>query len=109
MKKILSLATMFGFAVVLNASAADAKANWDSLCAKCHGADGKGQTTMGKKLGIKDLTDAKVQSELKDDEIFKMIKEGKKDADGKTVMKAYVTLSDEEIKDLVTFVRGLKP
>ena len=109
MKKILMLATVFGFAVVLNASAADAKANWDSLCAKCHGADGKGQTTMGKKLGIKDLTDAKVQSELKDDEIFKMIKEGKKDADGKTVMKAYVTLSDEEIKDLVTFVRGLKP
>ena len=109
MKKILMLTTVFGFAVVLNAPAADAKANWDSLCAKCHGADGKGQTTMGKKLGIKDLTDAKVQSELKDDEIFKMIKEGKKDADGKTVMKAYVTLSDEEIKDLVTFVRGLKP
>jgi cytochrome c553 len=109
MKKILMLTTVFGFAVVLNAPAADAKANWDSLCAKCHGADGKGQTTMGKKLGIKDLTDAKVQSELKDDAAFKMIKEGKKDADGKTVMKAYVTLSDEEIKDLVTFVRGLKP
>jgi cytochrome c553 len=109
MKKILMLATVFGFAVVLNASAADAKANWDSLCAKCHGADGKGQTTMGKKLGIKDLTDAKVQSELKDEAAFKTIKEGKKDADGKTVMKAYVTLSDEEIKDLVTFVRGLKP
>jgi cytochrome c553 len=109
MKKILMLATVFGFAIVLNASAADAKANWDSLCAKCHGADGKGQTTMGKKLGIKDLTDAKVQSELKDDAAFKTIKEGKKDADGKTVMKAYVTLSDEEIKDLVTFVRGLKP
>jgi cytochrome c553 len=109
MKKILMLTTVFGFAVVLNASAADAKANWDSLCAKCHGADGKGQTTMGKKLGIKDLTDAKVQSELKDDAAFKTIKEGKKDADGKTVMKAYVTLSDEEIKDLVTFVRGLKP
>jgi cytochrome c553 len=109
MKKILMLTTVFGFAIVLNASAADAKANWDSLCAKCHGADGKGQTTMGKKLGIKDLTDAKVQSELKDDAAFKTIKEGKKDADGKTVMKAYVTLSDEEIKDLVTFVRGLKP
>ena len=109
MKKILMLATVFGFAVVLNASAADAKANWDSLCVKCHGADGKGQTTMGKKLGIKDLTDAKVQSELKDDAVAKTIKEGKKDADGKTVMKAYDTLSDEEIKGLVTFVRGLKP
>jgi cytochrome c553 len=108
MKKILVLATMFGFAVVLNASAADAKANWDSLCAKCHGEDGKGQTKMGQKLGVKDFTDAKVQADLKDDAAFKAIKEGKKDADGKTLMKAFDTLSDEEIKGLVTFVRGLK-
>ena len=108
MKKILMLATMFGFAVVLNVSAADAKANWDTLCAKCHGADGKGQTKMGQKLGVKDFTDAKVQAEIKDDAAFKTIKEGKKDADGKTMMKAFDTLSDEEIKGLVTFVRGLK-
>ena len=108
MKNILVLATMFGFAVVLNASAADAKANWDTLCAKCHGADGKGQTKMGQKLGVKDFTDAKVQAAIKDDEAFKTIKEGKKDADGKTLMKAFDTLSDEEIKGLVIFVRGLK-
>ena len=108
MKKILALAAVFGFAIVLNAPAADAKANWDSLCAKCHGEDGKGQTKMGQKLGVKDLTDAKVQADLKDDAAFKTIKEGKKDADGKTLMKAFDTLSDEEIKGLVTFVRGLK-
>ena len=63
---------------------------------------------MGQKLGVKDLTDAKVQAEIKDDAAFKTIKEGKKDADGKTMMKAFDTLSDEEIKGLVTFVRGLK-
>jgi len=108
MKKILMLATMFGFAVVLNVSAADAKANWDTLCAKCHGADGKGQTKMGQKLGVKDFTDAKVQAEIKDDAAFKTIKEGKKDADGKTMMKAFDTLSDDEVKGLVAFVRGLK-
>jgi len=90
------------------ASAADGKTNWDSLCAKCHGADGKGQTKMGQKLGVKDFTDAKVQAEIKDDAAFKTIKEGMKDADGKTMMKAFDTLSDEEIKGLVTFVRGLK-
>jgi mono/diheme cytochrome c family protein len=108
MKKTLMLAAMFGFAVVLNVSAADAKSNWDSLCAKCHGEDGKGQTKMGQKVGVKDLTDAKVQAEIKDDAAFKTIKEGKKDADGKTLMKAFDTLSDEEIKGLVTYVRGLK-
>jgi hypothetical protein len=31
-----------------------------------------------------------------------------KDKDGKTLMKSFDTLSDEEIKGLVTFVRGLK-
>jgi len=108
MKKIIVIAATLGFAAALNVSAADAKANWDTLCAKCHGADGKGQTKMGQKLGVKDFTDAKVQADLKDDAAFKAIKEGKKDADGKTLMKAFDTLSDEEIKGLVTFVRGLK-
>ena len=108
MKKIIVIAAAIGFATVLNVSAADGKANWDTLCAKCHGADGKGQTKMGQKLGVKDFTDAKVQADIKDDEAFKAIKEGKKDADGKTLMKAFDTLSDEEVKALVTFVRGLK-
>jgi len=108
MKKLILITATFGFAAVLSASAADGKTNWDGLCAKCHGVDGKGQTKMGQKLGVKDFTDAKFQAGLKDDEAFKTIKEGKKDADGKTLMKAFDTLSDEEVKALVTFVRGLK-
>jgi cytochrome c6 len=108
MKKIILITATFGFAAALSASAADGKTNWDSLCAKCHGADGKGQTKMGQKLGVKDFTDAKVQADLKDDAAFKAIKEGMKDADGKTLMKGFDTLSDEEVKALVTFVRGLK-
>jgi len=108
MKKILVLATMFGFAAVLNVSAADAKANWDSLCAKCHGAEGKGDTKIGQKLGVKDLTDAKVQADLKDETATKALKEGVKDADGKTLMKPFDTLSDDEVKALVQYVRTLK-
>jgi mono/diheme cytochrome c family protein len=108
MKKILVLATILGFAAALNASAADAKANWDSLCAKCHGAEGKGDTKIGQKLGVKDLTDAKVQADLKDEAAAKNIKEGLKDADGKTLMKPFDTLSDDEVKALVQYVRSLK-
>ncbi len=99
---------MFGFAAVLNVSAADAKANWDSLCAKCHGAEGKGDTKIGQKLGVKDLTDAKVQADLKDETATKALKEGVKDADGKTLMKPFDTLSDDEVKALVQYVRTLK-
>jgi len=108
MKRILALATIFGFAAGLHVSAADAKANWDSLCSKCHGEDGKGQTKMGQKLGIKDMTDAKFQADLKDDAAAKAIKEGLKDADGKTLMKPFDTLSDDEVKALVQYVRSLK-
>ncbi len=113
MKKILALAIIFGFAAALNVSAADAKANWDSLCAKCHGADGKGQTKIGQKLGVKDFTDAKVQAAIKDEDAIKIITEGKKDQDGKTLMKPFVTgadtpLSDDEVKALVAYVRSLK-
>src|SRR5215813_5706442 len=107
MKKMLLLTVMIGVSL-LCASAADVKENWDKGCAKCHGADGKGQTKMGQKLGIKDYSDAKVQSELKDDEAFKAVKEGLKDKDGKILMKPAEALSDDEIKALVQHVRSFK-
>ena len=99
---------MFGLAATLTTKGAEAKENWDTLCAKCHGAEGKGDTKMGAKLGCKDLTDAKVQADIKDDAATKAIKEGLKSADDKTLMKPFESLSDDEIKALVAYVRGLK-
>ena len=104
---------MFGLTAALTAKGAEAKENYDTLCAKCHGAEGKADTKMGQKLGAKDFTDAKVQADLKDDAAVKAITEGIKDADGKTKMKAFVTgaetpLSSDEVKALVTYVRSLK-
>lgn|SRR5690348_5940640 len=92
---------------VFTASAAEVKETWEKNCAKCHGPDGKGDTKMGKKLDIKDLTDTKVQGSLKDEEMLKAIKEGVKDGD-KTRMKAAEGLNDEEMKALVAYVRTLK-
>ncbi len=95
-------------AMMVSASAADVKENWDKSCAKCHGPDGKGDTKMGKKLEIKDFTDAKYQDSLKDDAMLKAIKEGVKDGD-KTRMKGFGdALSDEEMKALVAYVRKFK-
>ena len=113
MKKIILLAAVLGFAAALSAKAAEAKENYDNLCAKCHGAEGKGDTKMGQKLGAKDFTDAKVQADLKDDAATKAIAEGLKSDDGKTLMKPFVTgaetpLSDAEVKALVAYVRSLK-
>jgi cytochrome c553 len=108
MKKILVLSVAAIAVTALSARAADAKTNYENGCAKCHGADGKGDTKMGKKLGAKDYTDAKVQEELKDDAAFKAIKEGFKDKEGKSVMKPSEGLSDEDIKGLVAHMRKFK-
>ena len=108
MKKIILLAAVLGFAAALSAKAADAKENYDNLCAKCHGAEGKGDTKMGTKLGCKDFTDAKVQADIKDDAAAKAISEGLKSDDGKTLMKPFDTLTADEVKALVAYVHGLK-
>jgi cytochrome c553 len=108
MKKLLTLSIAIIAVSALSASAADAKANYESSCAKCHGADGKGQTKMGQKLGVKDYTDAKVQADLKDDAAIKAIKEGLKDKDGKTLMKPAEGMSDDDIKALVAYMRTFK-
>ncbi len=108
MKKIIALAVLLVCGSALVASAADAKENWDKQCAKCHGKEGKGDTKMGQKVGVKDYTDAKVQAEMKDEEAFKAIKQGYKDKAGKEVMKPAEGLSDDDIKALVKLMRGFK-
>src|SRR5450631_4142435 len=81
------------------------KALWDKTCASCHGKDGKGDTTMGKKVDVKDYTDAKVQAAFADDKAIKSVKEGIKDDKGKVRMKAYgELLSDDDIKGLVAYI-----
>ena len=108
MKKLLTLTVAFLAVTALSARAADAKATYEKDCAKCHGKDGKGDTVMGKKTGAKDYTDPKVQAEMKDDAAFKAIKEGLKSKEGKTLMKPFDALSDDEIKALVAYMRTFK-
>lgn len=108
MKNLLIMGAASVALLALPARADDAKAIFEKDCAKCHGADGNGQTKMGQKLGVRDYTDAKVQAELKDDVAFKSIKEGLKDKEGKVLMKPAESLSDEDIKGLVAYIRAFK-
>jgi mono/diheme cytochrome c family protein len=87
---------------------ADASANWNANCASCHGKDGSGSTMMGKKLGVKDYRDAKVQAAFSDAEAARAIKEGVKTS-GKETMKPFGSkLSEADIKALVAYVRSFK-
>jgi len=104
----MTTTVLLGGALCWSATAGDATALWNASCAACHGKDGKGQTMMGRKLAIKDLTDAKVQDALTDDQATKDIKEGVTE-NGQTKMKAFgEKFSDDQIKDLVARVRSFK-
>ncbi len=74
-------------------------------CASCHGKDGKAQTPIARKLGVKDLT----QSKLTEPEIEKQIVEGKRDDRGKEKMPSFKSkLSAEEVKSLVKAVKEFR-
>ena len=104
---LTGLALSLGTGVMLAAPAAE---NWENNCASCHGADGKGQTKQGKKLKVSDYTDAKMQAQLKDEDMLKAVLEGVKDkASGKERMKGFKEeTSEAEAKDLVAYIRKFK-
>jgi cytochrome c1 len=105
MKKLVLIGIIGMAAAGLQAQ--DAKALYEKECAKCHGNDGKGETKIGKKLGIKDYTSAKVQAELKDEKGIEAIKKGLKEGD-KTLMKPTEGITDEQAKALVAYMRTFK-
>ena len=108
MKKTACIAVCLALGTA-SLGAADVKENWEKHCASCHGKDGKGETKAGRKADVKNLTDATYQASFTDEQMFKQIKEGLKDKNGKEKMKAFGDkFSDEEIKALVAFVRGFK-
>jgi cytochrome c6 len=107
MKKFTVMLLAVGLVLVVmppaHAADIDAAAIFKSKCAVCHGADGKGQTTMGKNLHLRDLGSEDVQK-MKGEEIEKVI------TDGKNKMPSYKgKLSEAEIDALVKLIRTFAP
>jgi mono/diheme cytochrome c family protein len=95
--KRIALALAVSFLFVGAAQAADGKALFGSKCAVCHGPDGKGQSAMGKKLGVKDLTVTKLSAGDIEATVTK----------GKGKMTPFEgKLKAEEIKAVAAFVKG---
>jgi cytochrome c553 len=107
MNKLILFSAATLVAATTSIPAADVKANWEKHCLKCHGPDGKGETKLGKKSEVKDLTDSKVQASFTDEKAIKGVKEGIKEGD-KIKMKPAEGLTDDEIKALIAYVRTLK-
>lgn len=78
------------------------EATYKAKCAMCHGADGTGNTPVGKSMKLRSL---KSPEDVKatDAELFKQTKEGV----GK--MQGYAgKLTDAQIKDVVAHIRALQ-
>lgn len=83
-------------------SADDAAALYKTKCAACHGADGSGNTAMGKAFKLRDLGSDEVQAQT-DAQLTAIT------SDGKGKMPAYKgKLTDDQIKELVGYIRTLK-
>lgn len=76
------------------------EALYKAKCATCHGAGGKGETPVGKMYKLRDLGSADVQKQS-DAELTSIIEKGK------NKMPGYGrSLKEEQIKDLVAYVRA---
>jgi len=84
------------------ALAGDGAAVFKAKCASCHSADGSGGNPMGQKLGVRDLRSADVQKQS-DAQLAAIISSGKNKMPG-----FGKTLSADQIKELVGFIRSLK-
>ena len=97
---VLALCGVLG---ALPASAADEATVklYQTKCAACHGADGSGNTTVGKALKLRDIRDPEVQM-ISDADLTTLI------AKGKDKMPANEkSLKPEQIKALVDYTREL--
>jgi mono/diheme cytochrome c family protein len=95
----LVLATIVFLSAPANADTAAAEAAYKAKCAMCHGPDGKGETATGKTMKVKDFSSEEVQK-MSDADFSGAITSGK----GK--MPPFKTLSADQVKDLVAYVRA---
>lgn len=104
----IMIAAILTGVIASSAQGADPQTNWSNNCVVCHGQDGSANTPMGKALSAKNLRSAEVQASFTDAEAVEAIKNGVK-RNGAMAMLAFGgTLTDDEIKALVAYVRTLK-
>ena len=93
-----------------NTWATNAKDNYKNFCWQCHGMTGNGMGLNVQDMSVqpRDHTSAKAMGGRSDADLFKVIKEGGLSIDKSVLMPPWGgSLSDNEINDLVKYLREL--
>ena len=82
---------------------------YQQRCSMCHGADGKGNTPTAQALNPKprDHTDGAYMNALSNEHVSKVIAQGGTAVGKSPLMPPQADLNDQQIQDLVAFVRSL--
>jgi len=76
---------------------------FDRNCARCHGNNGRGETSMGSKLGVPNFTEREWKKTASEKRLIGVV------SNGHDAMPAYKTVfTKEEIKGLVAHVRNFQ-
>jgi len=100
-RSMLVLAAAVSLAGAVCLAQSGGEATYKAKCATCHGATGTPSAGMAKAMGVKPISDPAIKK-LTVAEMSAAVKNGK----GK--MKPIVGLTDAQIKDAVTYYKGLK-
>ena len=100
-RSLLVLAVVACLAGAVGFAQSGGEATYKAKCAMCHGATGTPSAGMAKAMGVKPASDPAIKK-LTAAEMFTSVKNGK----GK--MKPIAGLSEAQIKDAVSYYRGLK-
>ena len=114
---IAALATVLGLAGPADAGDAAGKADYELNCSSCHGLTGKGDGPISAALNPKPRDFSKGEFKLdanksgsagEDEDLRLVIKQGAVMFGGSPLMAGWPTLSDEQIGQLIAYIRSLK-
>jgi mono/diheme cytochrome c family protein len=101
MKKLISMLAVGALLTAAIPASGQSADLYKAKCQVCHGAEGRGDTVAGKKLGAKDFHSPDV-AKTSDHELFEITKKGKEKMPGYDKK-----LTDDQIKDLIKYIRAL--
>jgi mono/diheme cytochrome c family protein len=110
MRSMISVLALFSLFLVTAASIAGRSPagqsagggdTYKAKCVACHGADGSGNTPMGKRMNVRDLRSAEVQKQS-DEDLANIIRNGKPPMPGFAK-----SLDQGQIQALVAYIRSI--